>query len=123
VSNASGDINCNPAYVIRQNFNLAGMQSGPNLQTEVAHIVADSFRATHGTGGTIKRGKKSVSERSNFFATKSGEFATHTGVMHVHKMPPFTVAKRNRAFRRANYICEQHRRERAVRFGMRERSS
>ncbi len=96
------------------------MQSGPNLETKVAHIVADSFRATHGTGGAIKRGKKSVSERPNFFATKPGEFATHTSVVHLQKMPPFTVAKRDRAFRRADYIGEQHCCERTVRLGMSE---
>jgi hypothetical protein len=118
VSDAGGDMNGNSAYVIRQNFNLASMQSGPNLETKVAHIVADSFRTTHGTGGAVKRGQKSVSERFNLLATKPGEFTTHAAVVHLQKTSPFTIAKRNRALRRANYICEQHCRKRTVRFGM-----
>src|SRR3977135_2367237 len=98
-------MNCNSAHVIRQNFDLACMQSGSNLQTKVAHIVADSFRATHGAGGTVKRSKKPISERFNLFAMKSHELATHTSVMHLQKMAPVAIAKRNRTFGRANYIC------------------
>ena len=93
-------------------------QSSALLQTKVAHIVADSFRATHSAGGTVKCSEKSVPERFDFFATKPGEFATHAGVMHLQKMSPLTIAERNRAFRRTDYIREQHCRKCTVRLRM-----
>src|SRR5712672_2209464 len=97
-------MNCNSAHVIWQNFDLACMQSRSNLQTKVAHVVADSFRATHGAGGAVKRSKKPISERFNLFAAKSHELATHTGVMHLQKMAPVAIAKGNRTFANARSV-------------------
>jgi hypothetical protein len=34
--------------------NLARMQAGPDLQTEIAHGVADSLSAPNGAGGTVE---------------------------------------------------------------------
>src|SRR5665647_2340389 len=88
-----GNMNGDSPDVIRQYFDLAGMQSGPNLQTKVAHSIADSFRTTHAAGRAVKRGQKPISKSLDFFSTKSDEFATHTRVMSLQQMAPLAVTE------------------------------
>lgn len=82
------------ADIVRQDFNLARMQSGPDLQTEIAHGVADSLSATNGAGRTVEGGKKPVTHCPDFLAPKPREFATHTRIMPLQEVTPFAVAER-----------------------------
>src|SRR5580704_19093039 len=81
LSNPRRDMHGDAADVVRQDLNLARVQSGSNLQTEVAHRVPDGFCTTHGARRSIEGRKKPVARRPDLLAAKSRELATNVRVM------------------------------------------
>src|SRR6516225_6168917 len=95
-------------HVTPGDFNLASMKPTSDLNIERTHCFDNSTRAAHGTGWTVERREKSISQRFHFFSATAREFAAHNCMMSVKQITPALVAYLFGLRSGAHNVCEQN---------------
>ena len=79
--------------VVRQDLDLADMDPGPDLKTQVSDAVADRERAAHGSRRPVVGGEEPVTEDLDILAAEPVELAADRAVVVCQQGFPARVAE------------------------------
>jgi hypothetical protein len=90
---ARADVDGETSHLIGAALDLAGVETGANLQAETAHAVADGAGARHRAGRAVETGKDPVPRGVHFASPKALDLAAHEPVVLLEKIVPLPVAE------------------------------
>jgi hypothetical protein len=83
-------------YIGTVALDLSGVQSDPDLQTELTEGLTDRHCTLHGPSGTIERGKYSVAGPLHEVPAESSKLTIDCPIMLVEAISPGAIAERRR---------------------------
>jgi hypothetical protein len=90
----------------RQAFDLARMDAGAYVDTQLAHAGADFECTVDSAGGAVEQRHEAVTGGVDLLAPEAFELTAHLGVMAVEQLAPGTISEFARTFRRADEVGE-----------------
>src|SRR5215813_7133325 len=96
-------------------FDLAGVQTGTDLQADLPDRIADSASATDGPRGPVEGREEAVASGVDLGSAIMPQELADSGVMAVEKLPPTVVADRLELLGGTDNVGEQHGGKHAVR--------
>src|SRR5206468_8263750 len=91
----------------------AGVEAGPDLDTEAPHGIADAFGATDGAGRSVEGREETVTGSADLTSTMALDLLADDRVMTVEEVAPDAVAERDRQIGRSDDVGKEDRREHA----------
>src|SRR5205807_8938792 len=89
------------ADLLLKQLALAGVQTRADVDSELAHPVADRKRGAHRPRGTVEAREEPVARRIDLASAKPLQLATDSIVVRFDQLMPAAVAQSTRALRRA----------------------
>jgi hypothetical protein len=103
---ARADVYSHPGDIVTAHFDLAGVNTHPNLDAEHPGCVDKGVGARDRGAGAGEGRDESVTGGVHFEAAEPFEFVTHDGVVVVQQVPPSAVAEHRGALGRADDVGE-----------------
>src|SRR4029453_13456881 len=91
---AGGDVDGDPADVVAADLDLAGVEPGPDLEVDVAELLAQGDRAGNGPSGAVEGGQEAVAGRLDQPAAPLLDQAAALVVVDLEQVPPAAGAAR-----------------------------
>ncbi len=97
---------------------LARVEADTHFDAELVHALADRRGAPDRPRWAVEGGEEGVTGGVELSAAEADELPPDEPVVRLDQLPPAGVAELSRPRRRANDVCEKHRRQNAVRLGI-----
>ena len=97
-----------PAGLSVDRLDLAGMDTGTNLDPERPHRPDDRSGAAHRAGRSVERREEPVARRVDLMTAEPREKRPHLRVVLLDDLLPQPISLCRRALRRADHVREQH---------------
>jgi len=104
---------------IADHLDLAGVNAGPDLDSERLHALDGGGRTPDGAAGAVEHREETVAGRVNLASPETGQLATHEGMMALEKLSPRSITVLSREPGRPDDVGEQDRGQDPVGFGHR----
>ena len=102
---------------------LAGVQTGPDLDAELMHALDDREGAADGASRPVEDGEKPVATSIDLAAAESRQLCSDQPVVIAYQSSPARIAEGDCPARRLHHVGEQHGCEDAVGLGYMARAS
>ena len=104
--NTSPGVNSDPADIVADQFALAGMKPGTDLDPETLDFFYNGTGAANATRWAVKSSEKAVAGGFHLMAAKAHEIAPDRRVMMVEQIAPALIAECGSLLGRANDVGE-----------------
>ena len=84
-------MDCDTPDPIADHLDLAGVNAGPDLDSERLHALDGGGRTPDGAAGTVEHGEETVADRVNLASTETAQLATHEGMVALEELPPRSI--------------------------------
>src|SRR5215471_14675692 len=96
------------AQVFAHHLTFTGMDASTHVHIKTLDRVDNSPATTHGTWGTVKGSKKTITGRLDLSATVALELLAYKKMMMPDKLPPRPIADLSCSFSRVNDVREEN---------------
>src|SRR6266542_1977821 len=114
-AHACRDVHRDAADLALAQLDLAGVQSGADVDALTPQLVANAEGAADAPGWSVECRENSVARGAVELAAVLLELRAHQRVMGIEHGAPASVAELHRPVGRSDHVREEHRREHAVR--------
>jgi hypothetical protein len=76
---------------VADQLDLAGVNAGPDLDSERLHAPDRGGRTPDGPAGSLEDREETVAGRVNLASAETGQLATHEGVMALEELAPRSI--------------------------------
>ncbi len=107
-----------PATFPSTSSHSPGVQSGPHLESELAHRLDDGAGTPDRPCRPVETGEEAIACGVHLPAAEARELAAHDRMVVLEQLTPGAIAERGSTLTRADNVGEKHGREDALRFGL-----
>src|SRR5439155_25302391 len=95
-------------------LDLSGVNSGADIESDLADRLRDGRRASHGPSGSVKDRQKAVARRVDLSPAEPAELLADDRVMAIQERPPGVVTEDTCPLGRPDDVGEQDRRQDSI---------
>src|SRR5215207_3967980 len=105
---ARPDVHGDPGEVITAQLALTGVETGPNLEPEIAGTGRDGLGTVDGATGSVESGQEAVARGLDLLPAEPVQLMTDRRVVRVQQLVPALVASGSGTRSRLHDVGEQH---------------